>query len=189
MIAEQFKKPWNFPAQHALNAALAVVVLVATAGGVWTRVRNLLIGLAAMIASAGWYLLLVQRWPADARPYIGGSTDNSLLELAIGYNGLGRVLGGSGNPTRTPGGSGGPGGPGGAAFGGDPGFTRMFGEAFGTEISWLLPAAVIVGAIALPLFILFGPEALEHRLSHSGASALVSTRAASRRASARAEAA
>ena len=127
--------------------ALAVVVLVATAGGVWTRVRNLLIGLAAMIASAGWYLLLVQRWPADARPYIGGSTDNSLLELAIGYNGLGRVLGGSGNPTRTPGGSGGPGGPGGAAFGGDPGFTRMFGEAFGNEISWLLPAAVI-GLIA-----------------------------------------
>ncbi|MCV7083359.1 glycosyl transferase, partial [Mycolicibacterium insubricum] len=38
-------------------------------------------------------------------------------------------------------------GPGGAAFGGDPGFTRMFGEAFGTEISWLLPAAVI-GLIA-----------------------------------------
>lgn len=104
--------------------ALAVVVLVATAGGVWTRVRNLLIGLAAMIASAGWYLLLVQRWPADARPYIGGSTDNSLLELAIGYNGLGRVLGGSGNPTRTPGGSGGPGvraGPRSAETRGSPG--------------------------------------------------------------------
>ncbi len=30
-----------------------------------------------------------------------------------------------------------------------------------------------LGAIALPLFILFGPEALEHRLGHSGASALV----------------
>ena len=27
---EQFKKPWNFPAQHALNAALAVVVLLLT---------------------------------------------------------------------------------------------------------------------------------------------------------------
>ena len=30
-----------------------------------------------------------------------------------------------------------------------------------------------LGAIALPLFILFGPEALEHRLGHSGASVLV----------------
>ncbi|GAA4682550.1 hypothetical protein GCM10023215_15740 [Pseudonocardia yuanmonensis] len=27
--------------------------------------------------------MLVELWPADSRPYIGGSTTNSLLELAL----------------------------------------------------------------------------------------------------------
>ena len=45
----------------------------------------------------GWWLLAVALWPADSRPYIGGSTDNSPLELAFGYNGLGRIFGGQGN--------------------------------------------------------------------------------------------
>ncbi|HWD78943.1 MAG TPA: glycosyl transferase, partial [Kribbella sp.] len=86
------------------------------------------------IVSAGWYVALVELWPASSRPYIGGSTNNSLLELALGYNGLGRLLGGSGN---------GGGGGGNTGFGGSTGITRMFGDAFGTEISWLLPAALI----------------------------------------------
>ena len=64
-------------------------------------------GLVAMVVSAGWFVALVSLWPADSRPYIGGSTDNSLLELALGYNGLGRVLGGDGNPTNGSGGTGG----------------------------------------------------------------------------------
>ena len=29
----------------------------------------------------------------DARPYIGGSQNNSILELTLGYNGLGRLTG------------------------------------------------------------------------------------------------
>ena len=119
--------------------ALALVVLVALPVGIWKRMGDLLIGLLTMIVSAGWYLALVSLWPADSRPYIGGSTDNSLLQLALGYNGMGRVLGGDGNPTRGAGG----GGPGGAMFGGDPGITRMFGDAVGGEVSWLLPAAVL----------------------------------------------
>ena len=79
----------------------------------------------------------MELWPASSRPYIGGSTNNSLLELALGYNGLGRLLGGEGN------GGGGGGGGGNTGFGGSAGITRMFGDAFGTEISWLLPAALI----------------------------------------------
>ncbi len=95
-----------------------------------------------MIASAGWYIALVTVWPADSRPYIGGSTDNSLLQLALGYNGIERVVGGG----QGPGGGGGPsggGGPGGLFFGGDPGIGRLFGASMGAEISWLLPAALI----------------------------------------------
>jgi len=124
---------------------LALVVLVAVPGSMWKRLGALAAGLVAMVISGGWFIALVSLWPADSRPYIGGSTDNSLLELALGYNGLGRVFGGEGNPTRggDPGGGGPGGGPGGAMFGGDPGITRMFGQSMGTEISWLLPAALI----------------------------------------------
>jgi 4-amino-4-deoxy-L-arabinose transferase-like glycosyltransferase len=42
------------------------------------------------------------------------------------------------------GGFGGPGGPGGTGFGGTEGITRMFNTSFGGNISWLLPAALIV---------------------------------------------
>ncbi len=129
---------------------MAAVLLLALPGSFWNRLRISLVGLAAMVVSGGWLLALVALWPAAARPYIGGSTDNSLLELALGYNGVGRIFGGSGNPTGGdgPGGpSGGPGGPGGGfhhnGFGGSPGATRLFGDSMGAEISWLLPAALI----------------------------------------------
>ncbi len=115
--------------------AFALVYLVAAPTPVRKRLLHLLSALAAVVVSAGWYVALVELWPASSRPYIGGSTNNSLLELALGYNGLSRILGGSGN--------GGGGGGGNTGFGGSPGLTRMFGDSFGTEISWLLPAALI----------------------------------------------
>ncbi|AQT82107.1 glycosyl transferase [Mycolicibacterium litorale] len=131
-----------------VTPALALVVLVAVGGTVWQRLRDLAVGLAAMVVSAGWYLALVSLWPSDSRPYIGGSTDNSLLQLALGYNGLGRVFGGDGNPGGGAASAGMPGPMGGSPmFGGSTGITRLFGESMGTEISWLLPAALI-GLIA-----------------------------------------
>ncbi|WP_371411286.1 ArnT family glycosyltransferase [Mycobacterium sp. shizuoka-1] len=125
-----------------VTPALALVVLVAVGGSLGQRLRDLAVGLAAMVVSAGWYLALVSLWPSASRPYIGGSTDNSLLQLALGYNGLGRVFGGDGNPGG--GSDSGPSAMGGSPmFGGSTGITRMFGESMGTEISWLLPAALI----------------------------------------------
>ena len=88
---------------------LALVFLVAAPVGMWKRTGKLLVGAATMVVSAGWYLALVSLWPADARPYIGGSTDNSLLQLALGYNGIQRIAGGEGGHGGGPGG-GGPGG-------------------------------------------------------------------------------
>ncbi|WP_245674107.1 ArnT family glycosyltransferase [Actinoplanes rectilineatus] len=119
--------------------AFALVYLVAAPAGTGRRIRHLLLAGGAMIVSAGWYIALVEIWPASSRPYIAGSTNNTLWELALGYNGLGRILGGSGNA----GGGGGMGGGGNTAFGGSTGIGRLFGEAMGTEISWLLPAALI----------------------------------------------
>jgi len=58
--------------------------------------------------------------PASARPYIGGSQHNSVLELVLGYNGLGRL---SGNETGSVGGGGGRPA---AACGARTGWLRMF---------------------------------------------------------------
>jgi 4-amino-4-deoxy-L-arabinose transferase-like glycosyltransferase len=125
---------------------LALAFLVAAPVGLPKRLGALLVGGVTMVVSAGWYIALVSLWPADSRPYIAGSTDNSLLQLALGYNGIQRITGGEhgGGPGGGPGGGHRPGGPGGNLFfGGEPGIGRMFGPSFGTEASWLLPAAII----------------------------------------------
>ncbi|MFR9803027.1 ArnT family glycosyltransferase [Pseudonocardia sp. RS010] len=116
--------------------ALGCVYLVAGAPRLRTRIVQLVGALTAMVISAGWFVALVELWPADSRPYIGGSTTNSLLELALGYNGLGRLLGGSGN--------GGGGAAGNTGFGGEAGITRLFTGEIAHEVSWLLPAALIL---------------------------------------------
>jgi 4-amino-4-deoxy-L-arabinose transferase-like glycosyltransferase len=122
----------------------ALAYLVAAPIPMLRRVRDLLIGGVAVLISGGWLVALVSLWPAGSRPYIAGSTNNSLWQLAIGYNGLGRIFGGNGNRGGGGGGfGGGGGGGGGSMFGGSPGLARMFGTAFGPEISWLLPAALI----------------------------------------------
>jgi 4-amino-4-deoxy-L-arabinose transferase-like glycosyltransferase len=118
---------------------LALAFLVAAPVGMWKRIGKLLVGAATMVVSAGWYIALVGLWPADSRPYIAGSTDNSLLQLALGYNGIERITGNEGGP------GGGPGGHGGMNefFGGSAGIGRLFGPSMGVEASWLLPAALI----------------------------------------------
>jgi 4-amino-4-deoxy-L-arabinose transferase-like glycosyltransferase len=118
--------------------ALGLAYLLAAPTTLGKRIAHLAAATGAMIVSTGWYIALVALWPAGSRPYIAGSTDNSVLELALGYNGLGRIFGGEGNP----GGGGGMDG-GNVGFGGESGIGRMFGAAFGTEVSWLLPAALI----------------------------------------------
>jgi 4-amino-4-deoxy-L-arabinose transferase-like glycosyltransferase len=118
--------------------AFALVYLIAAHTSLGRRLWHLAVAGLAVVVSAGWYVALVALWPAGSRPYIGGSTNNSLLQLALGYNGLGRIFGGSGSG---PGGGGAGGGGGG--FGGATGITRLFNSIIGTEISWLLPAALI----------------------------------------------
>ncbi|MDT5031180.1 MAG: hypothetical protein QOC94_1351, partial [Actinoplanes sp.] len=67
--------------------AFALVYLVAAPTGIGRRIRDLLIAGGALVVSGGWLVLLVSLWPASSRPYIAGSTNNSLWQLAIGYNG------------------------------------------------------------------------------------------------------
>ncbi|WFE54400.1 glycosyltransferase family 39 protein [Micromonospora sp. WMMD1155] len=118
----------------------AGVYLLAAPTGLWRRVRQLLLAGLAVVVSAGWWVALVELVPADARPYIGGSQGNSILELTLGYNGLGRI---TGDEVGSVGGGGGrPGG--GGPFSGQTGILRMFGGEVGGQVSWLLPAAAIL---------------------------------------------
>ncbi len=118
--------------------AFGLAYLLAAPTSLGKRLLHLGGAVVALVVSAGWFIALVELWPASSRPYIGGSEGDSLLELALGYNGLGRIFGGEGN-----GGTGGGGMGGNTGFGGSTGLFRMFGASFGTEISWLLPAALI----------------------------------------------
>jgi 4-amino-4-deoxy-L-arabinose transferase-like glycosyltransferase len=111
------RHPWR---TRLLHAALAAVVLVVLSGAWITAVE---------LTSAG------------NRPYVGSTSDNSALSLALGYNGLGRVTGQEGG-TSTGGGLGG-------AFSGVPGAWRLLNDALGDQGAWLLPLALVGGISAL----------------------------------------
>ncbi|NUT71865.1 glycosyltransferase family 39 protein [Pseudarthrobacter sp. C4D7] len=110
----------------------ALAYLVAGPGRPGRRLLRLAAAGAAMVVSAGWWLAAVELTPAGMRPYIGGSQDNSILELTLGYNGLGRL---TGDETGSVGGGNG---------WGVPGLFRMFNNEFGGQIAWLLPSALIL---------------------------------------------
>ena len=127
--------------------ALALAYLWAAPTTLGRRLLHLLAAAAGIAVVAGSYVVLFQLTPASVRPYMAGSETNSFLELTFGYNGLGRITGsGGGMPAggTLGGNAGGPGGNGNVGFGGAAGITRMFGTSFGGEVSWLLPAALIL---------------------------------------------
>jgi 4-amino-4-deoxy-L-arabinose transferase-like glycosyltransferase len=116
--------------------AFGLVYLICADNPLRRRVVQLLWAGLALVVSAGWWVALVQLWPAGSRPYVGGSTDNSELNLIFGYNGFARIFGSGGaGPGR--GGAGG-----GTGFGGSPGWLRMFNDIVGGQISWLIPFAL-----------------------------------------------
>ncbi|HLM95071.1 MAG TPA: glycosyltransferase family 39 protein, partial [Acidimicrobiales bacterium] len=124
--------------------AIGIVYLIAAPTPLRRRVVQLGAAALALVVSSGWWVAAVQLTPAADRPYIGGSQDNSALNLIFGYNGLGRI---SGNESGSVGGAG--------ALGsrwGPTGLLRFFGSEFGTQISWLIPAAVIVAVASMWLW-------------------------------------
>ncbi|MFF4577847.1 glycosyltransferase family 39 protein [Streptomyces sp. NPDC001389] len=134
---------------------LALLYAVCAPTRLRRRLGQLVLAGAAMVAAGGWWVAVVELWPASSRPYIGGSQHNSFLELTFGYNGLGRLNGnetGSVGGSRTGGAFGGSGGyglPGGGpglrgGGWGETGVGRLFSADVGGQISWLLPAALVL---------------------------------------------
>lgn len=119
---------------------LALVYLIAAKPSLGRRFVHLLIAFGSMVAAAGWWVVIAELWPAARRPFIGGSTNNSVLELTLGYNGFGRL---TGNEAGSVGGGTGGGGWGSTAI------LRMFNSEIGGQIAWLLPAALLLTATGL----------------------------------------
>jgi len=125
--------------------AFALVYLLAAPTTLGRRIRDLLLAGVSLVVAAGWWIALVELWPADSRPYIGGSQTNSVLELILGYNGLGRITGDEvGSVTA----GGGIGGGTGSAWGAT-GWSRLLSSDYGGQVAWLIPTALAAAAALL----------------------------------------
>ncbi len=123
-----------------LVPVLALVYLVAGPPRLGRRLVQVVWSGLATVLAGGWWVAAVVLTPAADRPYVGGSTDNNLLNLVFGYNGFGRI---TGSETGSVGG----GGP--ANVWGPTGWDRLFLSGMGGQISWLIPAALIAAGSGL----------------------------------------
>jgi 4-amino-4-deoxy-L-arabinose transferase-like glycosyltransferase len=133
-----------------MAAALMVVPGIAAAwvwvapGGRRAALGQLLAGGAAMVAVGGAWPLLMALTPAADRPWVSGTSDNSIVSLILGYNGLGRLAGQAGGPQSFERGGGG-----GGVFGGPTGPLRLLDSSVGGQAGWLLGFALVAGAAIL----------------------------------------
>ena len=140
--------------------ALVAGTHIATPG--WRRglVRAGAVTGAALAASVAW-ITVVALVPADARPYIDGSTTNDVFAMVFGYNGLDRFV-----PGAVPGSVGASSSTGGlgatlaalghalttpapSGSGGSPTLTKLLELPLVSQIGWLYPAALAGIALGL----------------------------------------
>jgi 4-amino-4-deoxy-L-arabinose transferase-like glycosyltransferase len=115
---------------------MALAYLWVAPRGRLVAVRQLAVAGAVLLAVALAWPVLVWLTPAASRPWISGTSDNSIWSLIWEYNGLGRLEGQTGGPGNL--GAGG-------TFGGPTGAFRLLNEALGGQAGWLLGAALAGG--------------------------------------------
>lgn len=122
---------------YLILPAICATILAFSPGRVWQRIKPLAVFLIiTLIVSFSW-ITIVDLTPADMRPYVGSSENNSAWNLAFGYNGVQRFEGES-------------------SVGGNPGFnvgetglTRLFIGEMGTQTGWFLASALLFSAYFL----------------------------------------
>jgi len=105
----------------------------------WKRIAYLAAATVVLMGVSLWWAIVVDLTPADERPYIGGSGNNTVMGLIIGYNALTRLGLSAGRepgapappPTRL------------YQDVGLPGWRRLFTPPLVGEASWLLPFALL----------------------------------------------
>src|SRR5205823_7591768 len=85
--------------------AYGLLYLLAAPRRMWVRIGHLALAALLMLTISLSWVVAVDLTPAASRPYVGSSQDNSELSLALGYNGIQRLLGqfgfGGGNAGTT----------------------------------------------------------------------------------------
>ncbi|MBZ0280828.1 MAG: glycosyltransferase family 39 protein [Anaerolineae bacterium] len=93
----------------------------------WIRkIRHLTAATLVLLVVSLTWAVVVDLTPAESRPYIGSSSNNTVMDLITGYNGMGRLLGQAGKQNRV-------------QELGEPGMMRLFQPPLSKEASWLLP--------------------------------------------------
>jgi 4-amino-4-deoxy-L-arabinose transferase-like glycosyltransferase len=123
MVVPGIAAAWLFLAPHGRMRAL----------------RELALGGLAMVLVGGAWPALVELTPAAGRPWVSGTSEDTVWQLIAEYNGAGRLDGQTG----------GPGGMGGSMFGGAPGLLRLLSSALGGQAGWLLGFALVSGVAVL----------------------------------------
>jgi 4-amino-4-deoxy-L-arabinose transferase-like glycosyltransferase len=119
--------------------ALALAYLVAARGTTWARLGRLVaIGATTVVVSLS-YMTFVTLTPASQRPYVDGSTSNSVYQQVFDYNGFSRV--GQASPNQLLGRT--LGTPLFSQAEPPPGWDRLLTRSYGRDTGWLLPAALI----------------------------------------------
>jgi 4-amino-4-deoxy-L-arabinose transferase-like glycosyltransferase len=119
--------------------AIVLAYAVAANASIRRRIAGVAIFGAATLATAGAWVAAVTLIPESMRPYIGGSTNNSVLDLIFGYDGLGRLFGAVAGSNA------------GANFSGAAGLLRLFNAELGGNIAWLIPFAAVACIVGLVL--------------------------------------
>ncbi len=85
---------------YMLAPAIFITYFLSSAISYKTKIKHLFAGGVVLLAVSLSWALIVDLVPAIDRPFIGSSTDNSVMELIIGHNGLERIGLGGRNANR-----------------------------------------------------------------------------------------
>lgn len=72
--------------------ALVLVYAVGAPGRWPRRIADLALGAVVLLAVASPWVIAYDLTPPDRRPFVGSSRQNSMVELAVGHNGVGRFI-------------------------------------------------------------------------------------------------
>src|SRR3989441_4061946 len=73
--------------------AYGLLYLLAAPRRIWVRIAHLALAALLMLTISLSWAVAVDLTPAASRPYVGSSQNNSEISLALGYNGIQRLLG------------------------------------------------------------------------------------------------
>lgn len=117
--------------------ALVLAFLVSATCLLGRKFQACFFGAVALVITGGFWMAAVDLIPPAARPYVGGSTNNSALQLTLAYNGLNRLFPTQKDPTvdlipETF-----------KSAESDAGLLRLLNSNFSQEAGWLLAVGLL----------------------------------------------